>query len=84
MIKLLGMQVSHSSSNVSCKGESKTPVEWNIVILKNIVQTAFGAILSDDSQPHWVFHSCSNKLAEIRVIQHPERIISIVNLFLHY
>ena len=71
MEDLLGVQVGHPTSNIRGKGETKAPVEWNVFILQDIVQTSLGTVLTDDAKVVRVLDCGSNKLAQVRVVQSP-------------
>lgn len=43
----------HATCNIFGKRESEVPVERNLFILQHVIQTPFGAILSNDGHIRW-------------------------------
>ena len=64
-----GMQVGHSSCDVSGKGEAEPPVQGDVVILEDVVEASLGAVLVDKVELMNVLHSGSDELAQVWVIQ---------------
>lgn len=73
MTHSLRVQVHHALCNVSGKGEPKHPLQWNVIILKHIVETSLGAVLSDDVYLSVVFDGGSEELAEIGMVHHSDQ-----------
>ena len=65
------MQISHASSDIRGKGESKSPVKGNVIVLKDIIETSLGTVLGNDVDIAWVLDGGTNKLAKIGVVNHP-------------
>jgi hypothetical protein len=61
------MEVRESASNVSSKGEPEPPVQGDVVVLKDIVQTSFWSVFRDDSNVRRL-DSSSNELAEVWMV----------------
>ena len=62
------VEVGHGPCNVSHKGEAERPVEWDVIVLQYIVETALGAVLGDNGNIGH-FDGGTNKLAKVGVIQ---------------
>ena len=69
MVDLFAMEVGHASGRVRGKGESKPPIQGNVVILQHVVETALGAVLADDAQVSHVLDRGSDEFAQVRVVQ---------------
>ena len=72
MYNPLRMQVSHPFSNVRSKGEAEPPIEGDVIIQQDIVQTSLGAVFIDDMKLVLILDSGSNKLAQVWMIQGPK------------
>ena len=50
VVHSLLVKVSHPSCYVGGEGEPEAPVEWNVLILEHVIETALWAVLIDDGK----------------------------------
>lgn len=66
------MEEGHASSNVSGKGKPEVPVQRDVVVHQHVIQTALGAVLTDDGHVGRGISECdSDELADVGVLQVP-------------
>lgn len=64
-----GVKERHPTSNVRSKCESEIPVNWNTVVLEDIVEATLWAVLTNDGHiGRRVFDCGSNELAQVLMV----------------
>ena len=87
MINFLWVHVGHCPGNISSKWESEAPVEWNVLILQHIIETALGTVFTDQGNVVGLTERGTNKLAQVWMIQCPiyvyQEFTTTSNMYLH-